>query len=141
MARSRRLGRTEYQALAEFRFQLRRFLRFSEATAKAQGLTASQYQLLLQVKGFREPRSPSVGELAERLQTVPHAVVALLTRCEHLGLVERVAAQNDRRQVQVRLTAAGERAVARIATLNTNELVSLSGVFRVPRLSALNDRS
>lgn len=140
MKPSQRLGRAEYQALAEFRFQLRRFLRFSEDTAKAHGLTQSQYQLLLQVKGFRERRPPSVGELAERLQTVHHAVVTLLTRCEHLGLLERVASRQDRRLVQVRLTPTGERAVRRIATLNTRELVSLSGVFQVARLSALNDR-
>ncbi len=140
MAKLQRLGKGDFQALAEFRFQLRRFMRFSEETAKSAGLTPSQYQLLLQIKGFAQRRAPSVGELAERLQTVPHAVVTLVTRCERAGLVTRLCGENDRRQVHVSLTPAGHRAVSRVALRNRNELLSLTSVFRPAQLSRLNDR-
>ena len=74
------LGKAQYEALSEFRFQLRRFLRFSEDAARAEGLTPLQYQLLLHVRGFPGRDWATVGELSLRLQTQQHGVVALLTR-------------------------------------------------------------
>ena len=59
---------SEYQALAEFRYQLRCFLRFSEQAARTVGLEPQQHQLLLALKGLPEGRIATVGELAERLQ-------------------------------------------------------------------------
>ncbi len=135
-----RMARRDFEALAEFRFQLRRFMRFADDSAKAEGLTPLQFQLLLQLKGLPAGQDASIGHLAERMQTVHHGVVALVTRCERAGLVERAPGRTDRRQVLVRLTAAGDRAVTRIASANRNELLSLSGVFRVTRLSAFNNR-
>ena len=135
------LAKRDFAVLAEFRCELRRFLRFADESAKAAGLTPLQYQLLLQVKGLPRRREASIGELAGRLQTVHHGIVSLVTRCERAGLVERVPGQVDRRQVLVRLTPKGERAVTRVALANRNELLSLSSVFRVPRLSAFNDRA
>jgi DNA-binding MarR family transcriptional regulator len=136
----RDLSKADFEALAEWRYQLRRFLRFSEEAAKTQGLTPLQYQLLLQIKGCNGRSWALVGELAERLQLAPHGVVALVSRCEQAGLVERVPGERDRRQVQVHLTPQGQRAVRRIARLHRGELASLSSVFRVGRISAFNDR-
>jgi DNA-binding MarR family transcriptional regulator len=136
----RDLSKADFEALAEWRYQLRRFLRFSEEAAKAQGLTPLQYQLLLQIKGCKGRSWALVGELAERLQLAQHGVVALVSRCEQAGLVERVPGERDRRQVQVHLTPHGQRAVRRAARLHRGELASLSSVFRVGRISAFNDR-
>ena len=133
------LTKDDYEALSQFRYQLRRFLRFSEDAAHAEGLTPQQYQLLLHIKGYPGRSWATVGELAERLQTQQHGVVALITRCEALALVARSVGQVDRRQVEVRLTAAGERCLKRLAQLHRKELRSLSGVFQVAHISAFND--
>jgi DNA-binding MarR family transcriptional regulator len=75
------LSKTDYESLSEFRYQLRRFLRFSEDAAQSEGLTPQQYLLMLHARHAGRDWA-SVGELAERLQTVHHAVVALVSRCE-----------------------------------------------------------
>ena len=133
------LHKRDYEALSEFRYQLRRFLRFSEDAAQSEGLTPQQYLLMLHVKGTPGRHWASVGELAERLQTVHHAVVALVSRCETAGLVERQPSATDRRQVQVHLSEAGEQCLERLAGRHRAELQSLSGVFQVAHISAFND--
>jgi DNA-binding MarR family transcriptional regulator len=133
------LDKAQYEALSEFRYQLRRFLRFSEDAAHAEGLTPLQYQLLLHVRGFPGREWATVGELSERLQTRHHGVVALLTRCEDLKLVQRRRSSADRRQVEVHLLRKGEQALARLAALHEAELRSLQKTFRVARITAFND--
>jgi DNA-binding MarR family transcriptional regulator len=126
----------ELEALSEFRYQLRRFLRFSEAAAQAEGLTPQQYQLLLHVKGYPGRDWATVGELAERLQVQPHGALALVARCEALGLVRRDSSAADKRQVLVRLSPGGEERLLRLAALHRRELRSLKEVFQVARISA-----
>ncbi len=99
------------------------------------------YQLLLHVKGFPGREWATVGELADRLQTQQHGVVALVTRCEAIGLVARSPSKVDRRQVQVRLTAAGEKRLERLVEQHRVELKSLAHVFQVANISAFNDRA
>lgn len=135
MATARRLTRADFEALADFRYELRRFLRFSEDAAKSEGLTPLQYQLLLQIKGLRPPYQPTVGELATRLQIAQHGMVTLIDRCEKAGLVERVPGKDDRRVVCILLTDAGDQAVRRIAGIHLHELWSVSKILRVPRLA------
>jgi DNA-binding MarR family transcriptional regulator len=132
--------KSDFEALSEFRYQLRRFLRFSEDAAQAEGITPLQYQLLLQIKGFPGRSWAHVSELAERLQAKHHGTVALISRCEGGGLVERRPDPDDKRQVQVHLTEEGERRLTRLAEQHRNELRSLSRVFRVTHLAAFNDR-
>ncbi|HWW73154.1 MAG TPA: helix-turn-helix domain-containing protein, partial [Duganella sp.] len=81
------LAKDDFAALSEFRYQMRRFERFSEDAVQAQGITPLQYLLLLHIKGFPGRDWATVGELAERLQAKPHGVVALVSRCEAAGLV------------------------------------------------------
>ena len=76
------LTKTEFEALSEFRYQMRRFERFSEDVVQTEGITPLQYLLLLHIKGYPGRDWATVGELAERLQAKPHGVVALVTRCE-----------------------------------------------------------
>jgi DNA-binding MarR family transcriptional regulator len=119
------LTKREFEALSDFRYQLRRFLRFSEQTAVSEGITALQYQLLLHIRGYRGRDWATIGELAERLQSHHHGVVALVSRCEQLGLVRRRSSNEDRRRVEIRLTPKGTRCVDRLAMLHRDELKEL----------------
>ena len=118
-------GKPQYVALSEFRFRLAQFLHFSEAAARAEGITPAQYLLLLHLHGFPGRGWGTVGELAERLQAKHHGVVALITRCEAAGLVRREASAADGRRVEVRLTAKGRAMLDKLAALHQEELESL----------------
>lgn len=119
----------QLETLALFRYELRKFLRFSEDVTKEHGITALQYQLMLQVKGFPGRSHATISELAERLQSKHHGVVALVTRCEELGLVTRKANALDRRVVDVYLTEDGRRRLVRLARIHSDELKALSAVL------------
>lgn len=113
---------SDYEALAEFRYQIRRFLRFSEDAARAAGLAPQQHQLLLAVKGMPGGRPARISDLAERMQIQHHSAVELVDRLAARGLVNRTLAEDDRREVYVRLTPRGE-GVLRLLTLHhKNEL-------------------
>lgn len=122
-----RMSKGDYERLADSRYQLRRFLRFSEEVARAHGITALQYLLLLQIKGFPGREWATISELSERLQAKHHGVVSLVSRCESAGLVKRNASRDDKRQVQVRLSGAGVKCLERLAHLHRAELQSLQG--------------
>jgi DNA-binding MarR family transcriptional regulator len=126
------MSKAEYEALAQFRYQLRRFLRFSEEVTRRKGITPLQYQLMLQIKGFPGREWASVGELAERLQAKHHGVVALISRCEAAGLVVRNVGRNDLRLVEVELTRKGEQCLEQLARLHRAEHLALQGEFALP---------
>jgi DNA-binding MarR family transcriptional regulator len=127
----------QYRALADFRYELRRFLRYSEQISRRHGVTPLQYQLLLQVKGYPSREQATIGELAERLQAKHHGAVALVSRCEEAGLVARRTSEVDRRAVHVELTAKGERLLERLARLHRNELLAIRGRLLFPDLRTL----
>ena len=128
------LQKADFAALSEFRYQMRRYEHFSETAVQAAGITPLQYLLLLHIKGFDGREWASVGELAERLQAKQHGVVALVTRCEAAGLVERRSNAEDRRRVEVHLLPAGEAILVRLAEIHRAELRALQGVFTIPTL-------
>lgn len=117
----------QYQALADFRYELRRFLRYSEQVTRRHGLTPLQYQLLLQIKSYPERNRATIGALAERLQAKHHGVVALATRCEKLGLIARQTSKDDRRVVYLILSAKGDRALEQLARWHRDEHRALRG--------------
>src|ERR1700730_11062583 len=129
-----KIAKQDFEVLSQFRYQLRRFLRFSEEAAQGEGLTPQQYLVLLHIKGFPGRDWAHIGDLAERLQLQPHGVVALVSRCEALGLVQRKPSKHDRRQVEVHLQEYGMRCLTKLAALHRAELKSLSGAFKVPDL-------
>ncbi|WP_109422349.1 MarR family winged helix-turn-helix transcriptional regulator [Aeromonas caviae] len=133
------LTKAQFEALSEFRYQLKRFLHFSETAAKELGLTPLQYLSLLHIQGYPGRNWASVGELAERLQMSHHATVALLTRCEELDLVERRKNENDKRRVDVYLTDKGREYLQQLAQQHKTELQSLQNTFQVARITALNE--
>jgi DNA-binding MarR family transcriptional regulator len=126
------LTKLDYELLADFRYQLRRFLRFSEEVSQAHGITVLQYLLLLQVKGYPGREWATIAELAERLQSHHHGVVALTSRCEKAGLVARRPGRDDKRSVEVVLKPKGEKLLRQLALLHRDQLVDLQEVLKVP---------
>ena len=112
------MSKEEFERLAQFRYQLRRFLRFSEELTRREGVTPLQYQLLLQIKGFPGRDWATIVELAERLQAKHHGIVALITRCEKSALVVRSTSSSDLRRVEVRLTQKGEACLEKLARVH-----------------------
>jgi DNA-binding MarR family transcriptional regulator len=131
----------EFEALSEFRHQLRCFERFSEDITHEFGITNLQYLLLLHVKGYKGRAWATIGELAQRLQTHHNGVVSLASRCEKLGLLYRQRGTVDRREVKIYLTPAGNKLVKTIASAHRDELLSLQGVFKIPSAKELGAES
>jgi DNA-binding MarR family transcriptional regulator len=113
-----KLHDSDYHALAEFRYQIRKFLRISEEAARRAGLEPRHHQLMLAVKGAGLEEDTRIGYLAEQLQVRHHSAVELVDRLAEKGLVQRARGRFDRREVHVRLTARGERTLAAL-TLHT----------------------
>lgn len=130
------LDKAGLERQSQFRYELRRFLRFGEEASRAAGVTAVQYHLLLHTQAFPGRDWASIGELAQRLQTAPHGVVTLVTRCEQAGLVRRQDNRDDRRLVEVHLTAKGRRLVGRLAAEHQAQLGTLAAVIAAARLTA-----
>jgi DNA-binding MarR family transcriptional regulator len=120
----KKLSLSDYQALAEFRYQIRKFLRFSEQAVRETGLEPGQYQLLLAIKGMPEGVRPRIREVANRLQIQHHSAVELVNRLEAGGYVRRERAEDDRREVLLALTPKGERVLGELALHHHNELRS-----------------
>lgn len=116
------LSASDYRALAEFRYQIRKFLYFSEGQARAYGLEPQQHQLLLAVRGLPQGKKPTIGELAGRLRLKHHSTVELVNRLEALGAVKRSPSEEDRRQVIVRLTRAGSTLLRKLSLAHRHEL-------------------
>lgn len=118
----KRLTQSDYSALAEFRYVLRRFLDFSEKAARKAGLTPRQHQALLVIKGYRAGRPISVGDLAERLIVHHHSAVELANRLVDSGLVERLQDTQDQRRVLLRLTEHAEACLEELSGVHLDEL-------------------
>lgn len=112
----------DYQALAGFRYEIRRFLNFSESAARDAGIEPQQHQALLAIKGLPPGSVATVGTLAERLQIRHHSAVELSHRLEANGLVERTRSRSDARQVLLRLTRRGERLLESLSLSHRDEL-------------------
>ena len=130
----------DYQALAQFRYQIRKFLHFSEEAARNERLEPHQHQMLLAIKALSFGEGPTVGRLAEHLLIRHHSAVGLLDRLEDRRLIKRVRATNgDRRQVSVHLTREGETKLKHLTSVHRAELRT-SGPDLVQALQALLER-
>ncbi len=133
---TRYISEPQYRALAEFRYQLRKFLHFSENAARSAGLESQQHQLLLALKGMPKGKLATIGELAERLQLRHHSAVGLVDRLEARGLVRRKHLARDRRVVAVQLRPRGER-VLRALSLHHHNMLQTAEPRLVASLRAL----
>ncbi|HXH07639.1 MAG TPA: MarR family transcriptional regulator [Vicinamibacterales bacterium] len=116
--------RTDYRTLAEFRYQIRRYLAFSERAVRAYGLDVKQHQLLLALKGLPAGVSPTIGALARRLLVRHHSAVGLIDRLAEKGLVTRRVDPADRRRVLVKITRKGEAVLRRLTRLHRDEIAT-----------------
>lgn len=113
------------QTLADFRFELRRFLQFSEGAAMEAGLQPQQHQLLLQVAGAAEGTPVTIAYAACRLGLKHNSTVELVDRLEREGLIERTADRDDKRRAILRLTRKGRHVLESLSgdhALELNEL-------------------
>lgn len=118
----KKLSPADYRALAEFRYQIRKFISFSDQAVQAAGLERGQYQLMLAIKGIPEGMRPRIRDLANRLRVQHHSAVELINRLEAGGYVRRERAEDDRREVLLALTAKGEKVLAELALHHHEEL-------------------
>ena len=126
------MDKRAFETLANFRYEIRKFLRFSEDVTRKAGITPLQYLMLLNIKGYPGRDWATVGELADRLEGEQHGVVALDSRCEKQGFVERRRSTEDRRRIEVRLLPKGEEHVERLANAHRVQLITPDGRFSVP---------
>ena len=115
---------SDYESLAELRYQIRCFLSFSEQAARAAGLEPRQHQLMLNLKGLQPEVRPTIGEMAERLQIQHHSAVELVNRLVAAGYVQRHRRGEDRREVLLELTSKGERVLRELSLHHRAELRS-----------------
>lgn len=111
-----------YEHLAEFRYQLRRFLHFSETEARKYGITPQQHQLMLSIMGFPGREYATPRELSERLQITHHACVGLIDRTEKLGLVSRKQNPEDGRSVFISVTEKGLEILEKLSATHLEEI-------------------
>jgi DNA-binding MarR family transcriptional regulator len=122
--KEKNLTQRDYESLAEFRRQIRRFVRFSERAAREAGLEPRQHQLLLALKGLPSNVRPKIAEIAERLQIQHHSAVELVNRLEAGGFIQRERGSQDRREVLLQLTPRGEKVLRELSLHHRAELRS-----------------
>jgi len=135
-----KLTKADYEALAEFRYDLRKFLSFSETNAKTHGVSPQQYQALLAIEGFPGKRWVTMGELAEQMCIAHHTAVGMVDRMEKLALVDRHPLPEDRRRVQIALTRSGLRVLEKLYRVHWDELRS-SGPELIASLRKVSARA
>ena len=136
MPRARDIATHEYRALAELRYQVRRFLNFSEAAARGADIEPQQHQLLLVLKGLLKNQRPTIRIIAERLQIQHNSAVELVQRSVERALIERRTGVQDRREASLHVTLRGERVLRALSLAHRDELRSAAPLL-VRALEAL----
>lgn len=112
----------DYRALADLRYRMRKFLAFSEQSARDVGIEPRQHQVLLALRGLPEGTEPTVAVLAERMSLRHHTVVELLDRLETAGLARRTRTPEDRRRARVTITPRGMDLLHKLSVAHRDEL-------------------
>lgn len=124
MTQHQAVSLSDYQALAEFRYQIRRFVHFSEEAARRALVEPQHHQLMLAIKGKPDGEPARIAYLAERLQIQHNSAVELVDRLVKKGLITRTRGEEDRREVYVQLTPRGERILGELTVHTRAELRS-----------------
>ncbi|HET9929821.1 MAG TPA: MarR family winged helix-turn-helix transcriptional regulator [Polyangiaceae bacterium] len=117
-----KVSASDYRALAAFRYEIRKFLAFSEVAARAAQIEPQQHQLLLAVQGLPPDQRPTIRAISERLCVRHHTTVALVDKLEFHGLLQRERSQQDRREVLLRLTPQGSAKLLALSILHKDQL-------------------
>lgn len=120
--REREISDAQYRLLADFRHEIRSFLRFSEETARESRLEPQQHQLLLALRGLPENLRPTITALSGRLCLRHHTTVELVNRLVERGAIVRRQSEEDRREVLLEITPEGERLLKRLSTAHWEEV-------------------
>lgn len=123
------LNDVEYAALSEFRYQIRRYLRYMEDEAREMGHNPQQYQALLAIKGLPKGALPTISVIAERMQLNHNSMVELVDRCEERGLLRRERSVSDRRQVTLATTSEGEQMLRQLAAAGRQQLRTIGPIL------------
>lgn len=123
------LSERDYEALASFRYAVRRYLAFAEAGARSVGLTSQQHQALLAIKAQTQTRPMSIGDLAGELFLKHHSTVELVGRLEKAGFTQRAVDVEDRRRALISLTEKGEGVLEALSANNLRELRLIAPAF------------
>jgi len=110
------------RSMAEFRYQLRKFLNFSETASERVGVGVQQYQLMQVIAAMPEGQEASISYLAERMVLRHNSTVELVDRAERAGLVKREADAKDMRRSLVTMTAEGDAILQRLIAEHLREL-------------------
>lgn len=117
------LHQEDFLAMAEFRHQMRKFLRFSkDELAQHARLTPEQYEAILALRAFGDERGLTVGQLSERLQVKHHTAVTLVNKLVERGAASRTHGTTDRRQVYVKLTPKGTELLEQAGAVHRKEI-------------------
>lgn len=108
--------------LAEFRFQLRSFLSFSEVASEACGIATQQYQLMQVIGSLPPGAQASISYIADRMILRHNSTVELVDRAEKAGLVQRRNDEKDLRRSLVQLTAHGRVLLEQLVAQHVQEL-------------------
>jgi DNA-binding MarR family transcriptional regulator len=113
---------TRLKSMAEFRYQLRRFLNFSEMASERCGVGAQQYQLMQVIAAMPEGQEASITYLAERMVLRHNSTVELVDRAQRVGLVRRETDAKDMRRSLVKMTPEGEAILEQLVAEHLREL-------------------
>lgn len=116
------LSGSDYEALANLRYTLRRFMDFSTSAAQEEGLPSQQHQALLAIKGHLAAEAMTIGMLANRLLIAPHTATELVGRLSAAGLVARNSDPEDKRRQTLILTEKAEAALLRLSAVHLKEI-------------------
>ena len=122
--------RAQYTAIAAFRYELRRFLAFSEAAAAASGLAPQQHQALLAIAGHVGAEPPSVGTIAEQLLIAPNTAAELVARMVDSALITKAPSCQDRRRTELTLTERAFVLLDQLTAAHLEELRTLEPALR-----------
>lgn len=120
-----KLTNADYRLLAAFRYEMRKFLAFSERAAREAGIEPQQHQFLLALRGLPEGTRPTVGAVAERLCVQHHTAVALVDKLEERSLLLRRRSTTDKREVLLSLTPEGETILRNLSALHRQQLAEV----------------
>jgi DNA-binding MarR family transcriptional regulator len=132
---------SDYRALGAFRYEIRKFLAFSEQAARSAGIQPQQHQLLLAVRGLPEGTRPTIRAVAERLCVKHHTAVALIDVLERQELLKRERSTTDRREVLLVLTSKGDAMLQRLSALHRDQLRSVGPVMVAALQAILDDHA
>ena len=129
---------SDYERLAELRYGLRRFLHWSSEQARKAGITPTQHQLMLAIRSSRDPRGPTITDVAEVLIIRHHSAVELVDRAQKAGLITRQRDPDQQSVVHLQLTDAGALTLSALSEVHLRELAQLAPTMQA-LFSALSE--